>query len=554
MKRSILDTIQDHEERMPDRLWLTQPVGGGVVETYTFASALLEARKMATYLEGLGLPPKSNIALVSKNCAHWFMADLAIWLAGHVSVPLYPTLAAGTVRAILEHSGSKLLFVGKLDDWGTMAPGVPDGLPMIALPLAPKSDLPKWSDLVAKASPKTGRVSRDGDDLATIVYTSGTTGQPKGVMHSFRTMTDSAEGIAERLGTSVNDRMLSYLPLAHVFERWAVEASTFLVGGQIFFAEALDTFAADLQRARPTMFISVPRLWVKFQQGVFHKMPKEKLDRLLKIPLVNILVKKKVLKGLGLDQCRIAGSGSAPIPPDLIHWYRSLGLELLEGYGMSENFCYSHVSVPGRARVGYVGEPYPGVECRISPEGEIQVKSQGTMLGYYKADDLTAEVMTEDGFLRTGDRGEIDELGRLKITGRVKELFKTSKGKYVAPAPIENLLLANQTIEQACVTGASQPQPHALVVLSENVRGELADGSTTRDEVTATLGQLRKAINETLDPHEQLDFLVVAKEPWLIENGFLTPTMKVKRATLESNYGPKIDGWYAQKSPIIWES
>jgi len=554
MKRSILDAIQDHAERTPDKLWLTQPVGGGAVETYTFGAAVTEARKMASYLEGLGLPPKSNIALVSKNCAHWLIADLAIWLAGHVSVPLYPTLAATTVRAILDHSGSKLLFVGKLDDWDTMKPGVPDGLPMIALPLAPKSDLPKWSDIVSKQSPKTGRVSRDGDDLATIVYTSGTTGVPKGVMHSFRTLTDSAEGIVDRFRTTGTDRMLSYLPLAHVFERWAVQATSFLVGSELYFAEALDTFAADLRRARPTIFISVPRLWIKFQQGVFAKQPKEKLEKLMRIPLLSIIVRKKVLKGLGLDACRIAGSGSAPIPPDLIRWYRGLGLELLEGYGMSENFCYSHVSVPGRARIGYVGEPYPGVECRISPEGEIQVKSPGTMLGYYKAEQATAEVMTPDGFLRTGDRGEIDELGRLKITGRVKELFKTSKGKYVAPSPIENLLMANQSIEQACVTGAGQAQPHALVVLSENIRAELAKGSVTRDAITSELTSLESTINAGLDPHEQLDFVVVVKEPWLIENGFLTPTMKVKRATLESAYGPKIDAWYKEKKTVIWES
>jgi long-chain acyl-CoA synthetase len=554
MKRSILDAIQDQAENTPDRLHLTQPLGGDRVATYTFAQVLDEARRMAAHLDSLGLEPKSNIALVSKNCAHWIIADVAIWLAGHVSVPLYPTLAATTVQAILEHSGSKLLFVGKLDDWESMKAGVPTGLPMIALPLAPKLDIPQWDELIAKQTPNKARVTRDPDDLATIVYTSGTTGVPKGVMHSFRTMSASAEGIIERLSMTKDDRMLSYLPLAHVFERWAVQATTMLVGQQIWFAESLDTFATDLQRARPTTFISVPRLWLKFQQGVFKKLPKEKLERLLSIPIVSYFIKKKVLKALGLDQCRVAGSGSAPIPPDVIHWYRSLGLELLEGYGMSENFCYSHVGVPGRTRDGYVGEPYPGVECKISEEGEILVKSPGTMLGYYKADHLTAEVMTADGFLKTGDRGEIDSAGRLKITGRVKELFKTSKGKYVAPSPIENRLLANQNIEQACVTGAGHPQPHALVVLSETLRADLAAGKAQREPITAELAALRTSINAELDPHEQLDFIVITKEPWLIENGMLTPTLKVKRASLEGVYGPKTDGFYATKQPVIWES
>src|SRR5690606_24909900 len=208
----------------------------------------------------------------------------------------------------------------------------------------------------------------------------------------------------------------------------------------VFFSESIGAFVHDMQRARPTLFISVPRLWLKFQHGVFAKVPEKRLSLLLKIPILSHFVKKKVLRGLGLDACRFAGSGSAPIPEELLTWYHDLGLELLEGYGMSENFCYSHISAPGRARVGYVGEPYPEVEQRINELGEIEVKSPGNMLGYFKAPEKTAETITPDGFLKTGDIGEIDAEGRLKITGRVKDLFKTSKGKYVAPAPIENRL------------------------------------------------------------------------------------------------------------------
>ena len=251
---------------------------------------------------------------------------------------------------------------------------------------------------------------------------------------------------------------------------------------------------------------------------------------------------------------RFAGTGSAPIPPQLIEWYKSLGLELLEGYGMSENFAYSHISMPGKTRVGYVGNVYPGVEHRISEQGEILVKSPGNTMGYYKADELTKDLFTEDGFVKTGDRGEIDDQGRLKITGRVKELFKTSKGKYVAPAPIENKLLASNLAEQACVSGSGHPQPYALIVLPEDLRDKLSKNEIDKNEITSRLSETFDSLNGSLDQHEKLQFMVVVKEPWAIENGFLTPTMKVKRARVEEVYTPLSENWYGQKDSLIWEN
>jgi long-subunit acyl-CoA synthetase (AMP-forming) len=346
--------------------------------------------------------------------------------------------------------------------------------------------------------------------------------------------------------------MLSYLPLAHVFERYFVETQGFRSGMQLFFAESLDTFVADLNRAQPTIFLSVPRLWLKFQLGVFHKLPPEKLKRLLRIPLLNRVIKKKVLTGLGLQHVRLAASGSAPIPPDLIQWYRDLGLELLEGYGMSEDYAYSHASHPGGGRVGYVGSPMPGVDVKISDEGEILIKSPGDMMCYYKQPELTAECYTEDGYFRTGDRGERDEEGRLKITGRVKELFKTSKGKYVAPVPIENLINNNRHVEMCCVTGSGQPQAFALVLLAEELRPKLGD-SAVRAQIEAELEGLLKEVNQEVEAFERLQFLVVVKDPWLIENGFLTPTMKMKRSKIEDTYGPRIDEWYGAGQRVVWE-
>ena len=547
-----LDDVYSWEERAPNQLWMTQPIGNGEVEMYTWAEAMDQVRRMAAHLKSLDLEPGSHIGLISKNCAHFIFADLAIWMAGHVSVALYPTLNADTIDYILDHSESKLLFVGKLDGWDEVQKGIPSGMPCISLPLAPANDYESWNSITSRTEPMQGKVSRKPEEAAIIVYTSGSTGQPKGVMHSFGAISASVDGAEEVFHATHRDRMLSYLPLAHVFERYFVETQGFRSGMQLFFAESLDTFVADLNRAQPTIFLSVPRLWLKFQLGVFHKLPPEKLKRLLRIPLLNRVIKKKVLTGLGLQHVRLAASGSAPIPPDLIQWYRDLGLELLEGYGMSEDYAYSHASHPGGGRVGYVGSPMPGVDVKISDEGEILIKSPGNMMCYYKQPELTAECYTEDGYFRTGDRGERDEEGRLKITGRVKELFKTSKGKYVAPVPIENLINNNRHVEMCCVTGSGQPQAFSLVLLAEELRPKLGD-SAVRAQIEAELEGLLKEVNQEVEAFERLQFFVVVKDPWLIENGFLTPTMKMKRSKIEDTYGPRIDEWYGAGQRVVWE-
>jgi long-subunit acyl-CoA synthetase (AMP-forming) len=538
------------EKSHPDKQWLTQPMGGGKLKELTWKQGMDEARRMAAHLRSLDLPPKSHIALFSKNSAWWLLADLAIWMAGHVTIPLYPTLTPETIRQILDHSESKLIFVGKLDGFKEMEPGLPDGMPRIRLPLSPESSGDHWDDIIAKTDPMTENTERQAEEMATIIYTSGSTGIPKGVMHSFERMGIAARGVARDLDINDRDRMLSYLPLAHVFERWIVEQVSYFVGTHLFFAESLDTFVQDLNRARPTLFVSVPRLWQKFQLGVFQKMPPERLALLLKIPIINGIIRKKILTGLGLDQARFAGSGSAPIPGELIQWYRDLGLELLEGYGMTENLAYSHVSRPGQVRVGYVGSPYDDVECKISEEGEILVKSPADMLGYYKSPEESKAAFTEDGFLKTGDRGEIDSQGRLRITGRVKELFKTSKGKYVAPAPIENKIQVHDAIEMVCVAGNGQPQPHGIIMLSEAARENTNGGDKTTLE--ASLKAHLEDINAGLDHHEKLAFLAVVSDEWQIENGFLTPTMKLKRAKVDETYGGSVDGWYEEKQSVIW--
>ena len=547
----LLESFYALVDKEASRVQFTQPFGGGQTRDYTRQQILDEALRMSAYLKAQGFEPGSRIGMLSKNCAEFIIAELAIWMAGYCTVAIFPTASADTVSFILEHAECKLLFVGKLDTWDGLKGVVPADLPKVAFTLAPKTDFPKWADIIKDTEPPAERPTRDGADMAIIIYTSGSTGKPKGVMHSFERMSSAAHGIVKALEFTENDRGLSYLPLAHVFERAYIECTNLIGGGHIFFAESLDTFVKDLNRAKPTLFISVPRLWLKFQLGVFKKQPPKKLDFLLKIPIISGIVKKKVLEGLGLDQVRLAGSGSAPIPAELIAWYRRLGLNLLEGYAMSEDFAYSHLSTPEHSEPGYVGVPYPEVQVRLSDEGEILIKSPGTMLGYYKQPELSAECFTEDGFFKTGDRGERKPSGLLKITGRVKEIFKTSKGKYVAPAPIENIINNDPHVELSCVSGSGFPQPYAMLVLAEDLRPKQGDASFQAD-VTPKLEALLADVNGKVEHHERLECLVVVSDAWDVDNGFLTPTLKIRRSAIEDGYADKVEGWYEAKKKVIW--
>ena len=543
------------EKTAPDRVAFIQPLGGGAVRDYTWREVLDQARRMATDLQHRGIGPGDRVAILARNTAHWMMSDYAIWLAGGVSVPLYPTLSSGTIRQILQHSGAKLLFVGKLDGWHAMKAGIPADLPCVSHPLAPvdaREAYPQWDDIVARSLPLQGEPERGADELSTIMYTSGTTAEPKGVMHSFGAFALAVEAGLTRIPVRADSRMLSYLPLAHVVERALVEHGQLATGMQVYFAESADTFTLDLQRARPTSFFSVPRLWLKFQQGINAKLPQKQLDLMLRIPVLSGIVKQKILTALGLQECILAAGGAAPMPVALLRFYGRLGLRVVEGYGMTENLGTTHLTTGEDADVGTVGRPYDGVLCRIDPAtGEVQVKCAWLMQGYYREPALTRDAFTTDGWLRTGDKGSIDAVGRLTITGRVKDLFKTSKGKYVAPAPIEDRLVMHAAVEVCCVTGANLRQPLALLALNLEAMARAASPEG-RDELEDSLARHMAAVNETLDPHEQLECLVITREAWTIGNDLITPTLKVKRNKIEDRFAARYEQWVGARNKVIW--
>ncbi len=510
-----------------------------------------EVRKMAAFIQSLKLPKQSKIAILSENCAHWIMADLAIMMTGHVSVPLYPSIAGDLVKYCLEHSESQILFVGKAPKWNDQKNSVPANIKKIHFPLWQQDGCENWDDIIQTQKPNSKNYIPKLEDIVTIIYTSGTTGLPKGVVHNFKAISAAPTYLIEeikRLGLLTdNERFLSFLPLSHIAERMLVEMGGLYAGAPISIAESIEKMPENLRDTQPTVFLAVPLIWTRMQNKILQRLPQKRLDTLLQIPFLSDLIKKKIKENAGLAAAKFIISGAAPIPVALINWYEKLGIDIYEAYGMSENCAYSHGNRPGDRKVGTVGISMPASFCKISEEGEILVKNDCTMVGYYKEPEKTAETITKDGFLRTGDMGEIDDDGYLKITGRIKELFKTDKGKYVAPAPIELELSKNQHIAQICVVGANLKQPIALTVLEENI-------DLSKEEIEQDLCNTLQEVNSNLDNHERIAKYIIMQENWTVENNLITPTMKVKRNILEKKYENDFLKWQEKKDvKVIWE-
>lgn len=541
---SPLEMLYHWEKTAPDKLFLRQPIND-VWHTWTWKEACQEIRRMAAALQAMRLPSHSHVAIISKNCAHWILSDLAIMMAGHVSVPLYPNLTAHSVRQILEHSEAPLVFVGKLDNWEAMKDGVPEGVQVISYPYyGPKGYL-HWEKLISQHQPLQGQPLREGSEPGTLIYTSGSTGKPKGVMHKISNFSYASYHTNQMVGLHASERFFSYLPLAHIGERFFVEMGVLYSGGDVSFTESIEKFQENIRFVKPTIFLGVHRIWKKFQEGILTKLPQKKLDLLLSIPIVSGLVKKKIRKGLGFDDTVNIYTSAAPTPPELIRWFGKLGIRIAEGYAMTENFAYSHGSRMEDARTGWAGHPMPHVKARLGEDGEVQILHEALMDGYYKDPELTKESFTEDGYLRTGDRGEIDKDGYLRITGRTKELFKTAKAKYVAPAPIEMQIGSHADIEMACVTGASLPQPIALITLTEN--GKAKD----HNHIITELERHIREINKGLDQHEQIAKVVLLEDNWTVDNNMLTPTMKIKRGEIEGKYALNYELWYRKERFVV---
>jgi len=341
-------------------------------------------------------------------------------------------------------------------------------------------------------------------------------------------------------------RCLSYLPLNHVGERIGMELIVLTLGGTISFAESLATFAQNLRDTQPTVFFAVPRIWTKFYLGIISKMPIEKLNYALSNPEMAEKVKQQLKASLGFSELQVAATGAAITPAFLKDFYKKLDIHLVEAYGMTE-VCGAIANSPAPdAPQDSVGKSRPNAEIKIHPETqEVLLKSPYIMMGYYKNPEKTAAVLV-DGWMHSGDRGTIDDQGYLRIIGRVTDAFKTSKGSYVTPNPMEEILMKNDYIEQVCVAGLGIPQPIALVNLSEI--GKATDPSLVESSLQETVAK----VNAQRASFEKISTVVIQKENWSEANRCLTPTLKIRRGELDGKFGDQYLGWHEMDEQIVW--
>ncbi|WP_428381905.1 AMP-binding protein [Nevskia ramosa] len=533
----------------PNEPYLHQPVNG-VWRSYTWGEVAEQARRMASALIAMGLKPGDAVGITGMNNAHWFMADFACGLAGLIGVGLYPKQSEDAVRFIAGHAGIKAAFIGPMPDAAGFLGALPAEVVRIALPYPGVAECAQnWDQLIAANKPLATPVERGADEVWSLIYTSGTTGNPKGVIITAANLAFTVAGVLrDQPPVASGEHFLSYLPLAHAFERGAVETASLYLPAQVHFLEELEKLPQTLAMVRPTRFYGVPLVYSRVQGGILKKLPQAKIDRLLSIPIVSGFIRRKIRKGLGLDRAWLVISGAAPLPRPIIEWFAKLGIDVLQGYGMTENSIYASLNLPGQNKVGSIGKPYVDAGLRIAEDGEIQCKHPGNTPGYYKDPEKTAELFTADGWLRTGDKGHIDSDGYLFITGRVKEIFKTLKGKYVSPAPIEGKFGTNTAVEQMCLVGTGLYQPMLVLSLNADAR------KLPREQIEAGLVATMKSVNATLEPHEEICKIVVTKDAWTIDNSLMTPTMKVRRNEIEKRYLELLGKLEAdRKTKVYWE-
>ena len=524
---TLPDLVALRAAETPDKVWLRDLHEQGS-EDYSWRQAHGQICAIGAMLEqryGAG----EKMVVLSRNRAHWVMADLAIIASGNVTVSMFTTLQAPTAEYIFQLTEARVIFVGETSNWEKLVPVLPRDILLVTLPgVELEQPHESWEDLLARYNGQAPAYQCQPDDIISLVFTSGTTGMPKGVIQTHNSNLIPIRRFTNTFGISKSPRYFSYLPLSHIAERQIVEFSSIILGGEIYFNESLDTLPRDLQRARPQVFFGPPRIWEQLQQAVIGKFGgKDALAAAQAQDKVGI--GQLVLAGLGLSEVEYCLTAAAPTPPALIHWWEDLGLTLMEGFGQTEAMGLI-LSSHEQRRVGSIGKPIGEVEYKITEEGELAIRADGCTPGYYRQPDKTAELIRA-GWLHTGDKVRVDEDGFIYITGRVKDYFKTIQGKFVAPPPIEGAFAKNPHTEQQCLLGRGFSKTVMVAVVTEEAR------RAPQDEVESSVLATIREINEAIEKHASIGAVILTREPWSIENEVLTPTLKMRREKVEERFG-----------------
>jgi len=526
-------------------------------------------QRAAAALVAHGVRPGDRVALISYNRPEWAIAEYAAQLIGAVTVPLYSTLTPDQAGFILSDSGAKFVFAENAEQRAKVTPG----LETVVFDPAPGATA--FESFLDEASSPPPAANVDPGALATIIYTSGTTGTPKGVMLSHRNLVSDVTALLDIVTFTPEDVSLSFLPVSHAFQR-CMDYAILSKGATVAYAESTDSVAKNLLEVRPTILCAVPRLYEKVhdrvRQSIDAMPPRRKslagwalrvgaeemerrihgrstpLGLRLKRAVADVLVLRKIRAKTG-GRIRLLVSGGAPLGRETNEFFNALGFTLIEGYGLTETSPVITLNRPGAVKIGTVGQAIAGAEVRIAPEdGEVLVRGPIVMMGYYNKPDETAQVMS-DGWFKTGDIGELDAEGYLKITDRKKDLLKTSGGKYVAPAPIEGRIRTHPYVANVVVLGDRRKYASALIVpdfavLEREHPGLDRAALTTHPPVLAALQGHIDAINATLSSWETIKRFALLEEDFTIQGGELTPTLKVKRKVVEEKRKATIEKLY----------
>jgi long-chain acyl-CoA synthetase len=559
--------------------------------TLTWSEYEEAVTELATGLRDLGLERGDRVGILATNRPEWHVADIASLAAGLVTVPVYPTNAASQVGYVLGHSGARVCFVENVDQLAKVllrradlpalervvviedVPGLDDGF------ISSLGDLRAAG--AAALTSFTGQLDElvkdvTASDLATLVYTSGTTGPPKGTMITHANVMATMRSLTSLIEIGPTDRFLSFLPLSHITERSISHFGQIVSGGETWFARSIATIAEDLQACRPTLLFAVPRVWEKFKDGVLEHISGQRGlarylgDRYLTVamaraagggivPNVEFQVLDRVVgstirRQLGLDHARIVACGAAPVHPDLLQWFHAIGLPIAEGYGQTEVSLCTSTNLPGATRIGTVGRPIPGVVVTIADDGEILIKGDNVCAGYWRDDAATRELIDAEGWLHSGDLGRLDADGYLRVTGRKKDLIITAYGKNIAPEEIETSLRMEPLIGQAVVVGDGRPYLTALLTVDAEAVAEWAahrgrsfdlEALTEDRDLHVDLDTAIERVNATHSHAEGIRRWRVLPHDLTLTRGELTPTLKVKRNVVVALYADLIDEMYA---------
>jgi len=517
---------------------------------YSWREFGAETRSMAGALQKRYQNVADKRAIIlSDSCAHWYFSDIAAQLAGFTVGGLLTTMLPEQVKHCFEVMDAQVLFLGAAENWDAVRHVVPDNIDVISLPSidGPVGSI-SWDSFCSTALPLKGRVLPSFDDPAVVIFTSGTTGFPKAVMHSVRTASGIYGVFAKNKDIGAS-RHISYMPMGHGAERCTFGYQLITNGGQITISRGREHFAEDMEIADVDWFVAPPRLWTKFQKHFTAELAGGEKPTVVEGDVMpNLELGKKIRKALHLENAKFLGTGTAPIPKIIQQWYANAGMVICDMYGQTECTPIT-LNTPSVYRLGSVGKVVDGAEVRLSSKGEILARSSSVMLGYLGDPDAMAEALV-DGWVHTGDVGWLDKDGFYYIVGRIKDYFKTAKGKYVAPMPIEFAFAHSDMLDQQLLCGRGLSKTVLLVVLSE--LGERA----TKEEVNNELAALAYVINPTLEKHERVGLFVICHAPWTTENRLLTPTQKMVRSAIENKYShlASLVDETDKEFDVVWES